>query len=70
MSAKIIQVYFVTNRSNLGLPPLTTTGYAINTGRKTRVFNRFGQPVDLKVKNELFITGKTTVDSIELRRAL
>lgn len=70
MSAQCIEIYFVIDRSNLGLPPLTTTGYIVRLGRKAKAFNRYGQPVDLKIKRELFTVGKTIVDNVELRRTL
>ena len=64
MSAQCIEIYFLIDRSGLGLPPLTTTGYVVRLGRKTRAFNRYGQPVDLKINRELFTIGKTVVDNV------
>lgn len=69
MSAKCIEIFFFMDRSNLGFPPLITTGHVVSLGRKARAFNRYGQPVDLKIKRELFTVGKTTVDNVELRKA-
>jgi hypothetical protein len=60
----------VIDRSSLGLPPLIATGHVVRLGRKAREFNRYGQPVDLKIKRELFTVGKTIVDNVELRKTL
>jgi len=70
MSAKCIEIYFIIDRSSLGLPSLTIPGHVVKVGRKTRVFNRYGQPVDLKIKRELFTVGKTTMDNVELQLAI
>lgn len=66
MSAKCIEIYFSINRNNLNLPPLVIPGYVIRVGRKTRAFNHYGQPVNLKINKALFACGKTTVDSVEV----
>lgn len=66
MSAKCIKIYFSTNRNNLNLPPLVIPGYITKVGRKTRAFNHYGQPVNLKIDRTLFTRGKTTVDGVEV----
>ena len=59
-------IYFVIKR--FGRPSLRIPGYAVSTPEGTpKIFNRFGQPVELSVNEKFFATGKTVVDGIKLQ---
>ena len=61
-----LEIHFIVKR--FGRPSLRIPGYVANTQDGTpKIFNRFGQPVELSVNEKFFATGKTVVDGIKLQ---
>lgn len=64
---KCIEIFYVIDRSFIGLPPLMIPGYAVKTGRKTRAFNQYGQPTDIKIP-QIFNREKVEAEGMVVQR--